>query len=148
MGEGRNADREIVMARLHIVQKHGKFAMNVPHKLLIDGQFVGIMKDKQVSIEMPMGEYAITIQSMIPFISATQHVTMSPRSETTLEFSDREKWWDVLFVVDVVLWIVKRFLHLAAPWTWIYEIFTNGYFVLWLLYEWRIRNHYFKFQVR
>ena len=55
---------------------------------------------------------------------------------------------DVLFVVDVVLWIVKRFLHLAAPWTWIYEVFTNGYYLLWLLYEWRIRNHYFKFQVR
>lgn len=122
--------------------------MNVPHKLLIDGRFVGIMKDKRVSIEMPMGEYEITIQSMIPFISASQRVTMSLRGETTLEFADREKWWDMLFVLDVVLWIVKRFLHLAAPWTWIYEVFTNGYFLLWLLYEWRIRNHYFKFQVR
>ena len=136
------------MARLTIEQKRGKFAMNVPHKLLIDGRFVGIMKDKRVSIEMPMGEYDITIQSMIPFISASQRVTMSLRGETTLEFSDREKWWDMLFVLDVVLWIVKRFLHLAAPWTWIYEVFTNGYFLLWLLYEWRIRNHYFKFQVR
>lgn len=122
--------------------------MNVPHKLLIDGRFVGIMKDRRVSIEMPMGEYEITIQSMIPFISASQRVAMPLRGETTLEFADREKWWDVLFVVDVVLWIVKRFLHLAAPWTWIYEVFTNGYFLLWLLYEWRIRNHYFKFQVR
>ena len=122
--------------------------MNVPHKLLIDGRFVGIMKDKRVSIEMPMGEYEITIQSMIPFISASQRVTMSLRGETTLVFSDREKWWDRLFVLDVVLWIVKRFLHLAAPWTWIYEVFTNGYFLLWILYEWRIRNHYFKFQVR
>ena len=122
--------------------------MNVPHKLLIDGRFVGIMKDRRVSIEMPMGEYEITIQSMIPFISASQRVAMPLRGETTLEFADREKWWDVLFVVDVVLWIVKRFLHLAAPWTWIYEVFTNGYFLLWLLYEWKIRNHYFKFQVR
>ena len=135
------------MARLTIVQKRGKFSLNVPHKLLIDGRFVGIMKAKKVSVEMPMGEYVITIQSMIPFISASQRVTLSPRSETTLEFSDREKWWDALFVVDIVLWTIKRFLHLAAPWTWFYEVFTNGYFLLWLLYEWRIRKHYFKFQI-
>ena len=70
------------MARLTIEQKRGKFAMNVPHKLLIDGRFVGIMKDKRVSIEMPMGEYEITIQSMIPFISASQRVTMSLHGET------------------------------------------------------------------
>ena len=138
---------EIAMAILHIVQRRGKFSVNVPHKLLIDGQYIGIMKDKKVSIEMPMGEYLITIQSMIPFISASQRVSLTPRSETTLTFADRERWWDMLFVLDVVLWSVKRFLHLAAPWTWIYEIFTNGYFVLWLLYEWRIRKRYFKFEI-
>jgi len=39
------------------------------------------------------------------------------RGEVRLEFSDREQVWDALFVVDVVLWVVKRFLHLASPWT-------------------------------
>lgn len=57
------------------------------------------------------------------------------RGKVRLEFSDREQVWDALFVVDVVLWVVKRFLHLASPWTWLYEVFTNGYFVLWLIYE-------------
>ena len=89
------------MARLTIEQKHGKFAMNVPHKLLIDGRMMGIMKDRRVSLEMPMGEYEITIQSMIPFISASQRVALPLRGEVTLVFSDREKWWDVLFVVDI-----------------------------------------------
>ena len=70
------------------------------------------------------------------------------RGKVRLEFSDREQVWDALFVVDVVLWVVKRFLHLASPWTWLYEVFTNGYFVLWLIYEWRIRNHYFKFELQ
>jgi len=65
------------------------------------------------------------------------------RGKVRLEFSDREQVWDALFVVDVVLWVVKRFLHLASPCTWLYEVFTNGYCVLWLIYEWRIRNHYF-----
>ena len=147
MGKGGNARREIIMALLHIVQRRSKFSLNIPHKLLIDGHFVGVMKGGKVSVEIPMGEYDITIQSMIPFISGTRRVSVLPRSETTLEFSDREKWWDVLFVVDIVLWILKRFLHLASPWTWIYEVFTNGYFILWLLYEWRIRKQYFKFQI-
>ena len=31
---------------------------------------------------------------------------------------------------------------LIAPWTRIYEIFTNGYFILWLFYEWKIRKNY------
>ena len=135
------------MSRLNLVQKRGKFSMRIPHKVLIDGHLLGIMKDKQVSIEMPSGEYDVTIQSMFPFISATQHVDLQMGKETTLAFCDREQLWDALFVVDIVLWTVKRFLHLASPWTWIYEIFTNGYFVLWLIYEWRIRDHYFKFEI-
>ena len=134
------------MSRLNLVQKRGKFSMRIPHKVLIDGHLLGIMKDKQVSIEMPSGGYDVTIHSMFPFISATQHVDLQMGKETTLAFCDREQLWDALFV-DIVLWTVKRFLHLASPWTWIYEIFTNGYFVLWLIYEWRIRDHYFKFEI-
>ncbi len=135
------------MSQLVIIQKRGKFSVTIPHKILVDGQFIGIMKDKQVSIEMPMGRYAITVQSMIPFISATQIVEIQPYSSVTLEFSDREQLWDALFVLDIILWLIKRFLHLAAPWTWLYEIFTNGYFLLWLIYEWTIRKKYFKFKI-
>lgn len=122
--------------------------MRIPHKILINGQLIGIMKDPRVAVEMPAGEYDITGQSMIPYFSGTQHVEVQARQETTLSFGDREQIWDALFVVDIVLWVVKRFLHLASPWTWIYEIFTNGYFVLWLIYEWRIRNRYFRFEIR
>ena len=136
------------MAQLVIKQKHGKFAMTIPHKVLINGQLLGIMKDNQVAVELPFGEYDVTIQSMIPYFSATHHLYVSPMHPVTLVFSDREKWWDMLFVVDIVAWLVKRFLHLAAPWTWIYEIFTNGYFVLWLIYEWHIRKAYFRFEVQ
>jgi len=136
------------MARLNIIQKRGKFAMKIPHKILINGQMIGIMKDARVAIEMPVGAYDITVQSMIPYFYATQRVEVQARQETTLAFSDREQIWDVLFVVDIVLWVVKRFLHLANPWTWIYEVFTNGYFVLWLLYEWCIRKNYFRFEVK
>ena len=105
------------------------------------------MKEKAVSVEMPAGNYRLTIQSMFPILYASEIVDVVDGRETILEFSDRERWWDILFVLDIVLWTLKRFLHLASPWTWIYGIFTNGYFVLWLVYEWRIREHYFKFNI-
>lgn len=136
------------MARLTIIQKRGKFSMTIPHKILIDGQFIGIMNGKQVVLEMPMGQYDITVQSMVPFISGTQSVELALGGDVSLVFSDREQVWDALFVVDIVLWTVKRFLNLAAPWTWIYEIFTNGYFLLWLIYEWKIKNNYFRFELK
>lgn len=136
------------MAHLTIIQNRGKFSMTIPHKILVDGHFIGIMKDKQVTIEMPMGQYDITIQSMVPLISGSHHVDIPFGANVSLVFSDREQIWDALFVLDIILWTIKRFLHLAAPWTWLYEIFTNGYFLLWLIYEWCIRKQYFKFEIK
>lgn len=133
---------------MSIIQKRGKMSIAIPHKLFIDGRFVGIMKDSRVTLEIPMGQYCITIQSMIPYFSASHTVDVLPHSNLVLTFSDREKWWDALFMLDIILWIAKRFLYLAAPWTWVYEIFTNGYFILWIAYEWRIRDRYFKFDTQ
>lgn len=135
------------MARLNIVQKSGKFSLQIPHKILINGRPIGLLKEKAVAVEMPAGNYRLTVQSLFPFLYTSEIIDVVDGRETTLEFSDRERWWDILFVLDIVLWTLKRFLHLASPWTWIYEIFTNGYFVLWLVYEWRIREHYFKFNI-
>lgn len=135
------------MARLNIVQKSGKFSLQIPHKILINGRSIGLLKGKAVAVEMPAGNYRLTVQSLFPFLYTSEIIDVVDGRETTLEFSDRERWWDILFALDIVLWTLKRFLHLASPWTWIYEIFTNGYFVLWLVYEWRIREHYFKFNI-
>lgn len=119
----------------------------VPHKILIGGRLAGIMQTPRVVVELPPGTYTFTIQSMFPYFSSTVVVDLCEESETCLEFSDREMVWDILFVIDVILWLIKGLLHLTAPWTWIYEIFTNGYFVLWLIYEWRIRKNYFRVKV-
>ena len=133
------------MALLTLIQSRGKFSMRLPHNILINGQLLGMMRDPQVTIRIPAGQYDVTVQSMIPFISATHRVTLTEAQPVTLSFRDREQVWDTLFVIDFALWILKRFLHLSNPWSWMYEVFTNGYFLLWLLYEWRIRKQYFKF---
>lgn len=135
------------MARLVITSKMSQLMKRVPHKILIGGRLVGIMQTPQVVVDLPSGTYTFTIQSMFPYFSSTVEVNLSDEKETYMEFSDRERVWDILFVIDIVLWLVKGLLHLTAPWTWIYEIFTNGYFVLWLIYEWRIRKNYFRVKV-
>lgn len=132
---------------LIISSKMGKMLARMPHKVLIRGQLVGILQQPSVAIELPPGVYLVTIQSMVPLLSASATVQLNYGDTKHLDFKDREGWWDILFCIDLLLWAVKWFLHLAAPWTWIYEIFTNGFFLLWLLYEWRIRNNYFKIKV-
>ena len=134
-------------SKLVIRCKMGKMMSRLPRKIWVSGQCIGVMQQPEVSILMPPGVYQITIQSIIPYFSASETIQLLPDKTKSLEFRDRERGWDILFGIDIVLWIVKRFLHLAAPWTWIYEIFTNGYFILWLLYEWKIRKKYYALKV-
>jgi len=117
--------------------------MQIPHKIIINGQLLGIMQTRELQIQMPPGHYVLTIQSMIPFISASQNVTVQEGVVNYAEFHDREKWWDYLFIIDIVLWLADFFFTLPHPWGLIYKIFTNGYFVVWLLYEFIIRKKYF-----
>ena len=95
---------------------------------------------------MPAGTFKITIQSMFPFIYASILVHLQDGLEHYMVYKDREKWWDILFVVDIILWCADFFFTLPNPYNIIYQIFTNGYLVLWLLYEWLIRKKYFKIE--
>lgn len=132
------------MARLKIRQKHSKFSLTIPHKVWINNQLIGIMKDPEVSVEIPEGRYLVTIQSIFPFIYTSAPMLVQEGVVNVFSFHDREKWWDVLFVIDLVLWFADIFFTLPAPWDLVYKIFTNGYFVLWLVYEWIIRKKYFR----
>ena len=87
------------------------------------------------------------IQSMIPFIYAEKEIGVK-RGANTVTFSDREKFWDILFTIDLVLVIVKLFITLPDNLDLIYKIVTNGYFAIWLIYEWVIRKRYFRIEER
>ena len=132
------------MAHLKIIAKHSKFSINIPHKILINNVFIGIMNTKEINIEIPPNSYDIKVQSMVPLISAHRQIVVQEGVDNILTFEDREKWWDILFVIDIVLWCADFFFTLPAPWDLAYDIFTNGYFVLWLIYEWIIRKKYFQ----
>ena len=118
--------------------------MTLPHKIYFNGQLLGIMQRKEIQVkEIPEGKYRLKIQSMIPLLYAEKEIQIK-RGENAVTFSDREKFWDILFTIDLVLVIVKWFITLPDQINLIYNIVTNGYFAVWLIYEWVIRKRYFR----
>ena len=65
-----------------------------------------------------------------------------------LNYSDRERWWNILFNIDVLLWLIKRFSTFGEPWDTVYEVLSNGFFVIWMLRIWLIRKNYFQFTIK
>ena len=133
------------MATLIIKDRHsGKLAL--PHYLLINDNVVGVMKG-EARVTVPAATFKVTVRSSIKFIESSAVVSTSEPVDTYVEFGDREKVWDIIFWADMVLWLVKRLLHLPEPWGIIYEILSNGFFAVWLLRVWIIRKKYFKVEV-
>lgn len=122
--------------------------LTLPHKIYFNGQLLGIMQRKEIQLKgIPEGKYSLKIQSMIPFIYAEKEIGVK-RGANTVTFSDREKFWDILFTIDLVLVIVKLFITLPDNLDLIYKIVTNVYFAIWLIYEWVIRKRYFRIEER
>lgn len=134
------------MPVLKIVYEKSKLMPNIPHKVYVNNVPVGMMSGDEVSVQFPSdGMYHVRIQSLIPFISGSAVCNVESNVRNVLRFKDREKIWDMLFGVDIVLWILSLILTFPHPWNIVYEVFTNGYFVFWIVYEYAIRKKYFKF---
>lgn len=65
-----------------------------------------------IHINMPQGLYEITIQSQFPFIKTSAIVKVEEEVDNVMEFEDKEKYWDILFSFDMLLWIVSLFITL------------------------------------
>ena len=131
---------------LEIEDRSSMMGMSFPHKILINGQQLCIMKKKAKICGMPCGKYKLTIQSMFPFISAEAEIDIK-QGENKITFTDKETLWDILFTIDLILMVVHWFVHLPDNIDLIYKIVTNGYFVIWLVYEFIIRKRYFRIRM-
>ena len=105
------------MPTLTIIQKKRKFTPMLPHKILIGGQFIGLMRTPSVRIDIPQGLYEVTIQSIFPFIKTAAIVKIEDGVDNVLEFEDKEKYWDMVFSLDMVLWIASLFIELQKPYS-------------------------------
>ena len=86
------------MARLTIIQKKRKFTPMLPHKILIGGQLLGLMRTPSVTINIPQGIYEVTVQSVFPFIKTSAIVKVDEGVDNVMEFEDKEKYWDIVVI--------------------------------------------------
>lgn len=132
------------MARLEIEHHQSKWMPKIPHKILINGQLIGIMQTDNVNIEMPEGHYHIMVQSMLKWFYSSINITVERGVRNVLHFGDREKIWDSLFWIAMIMEFVHMFITLPLGWNIAYHVVDDGMFLVWIIYEVSIRKRYFK----
>ncbi len=134
------------MSYLYVKPKK-KYLVELPHYVLVNDQVLGLVKGQVVRIHLPAGSYKVTVRSVYKFIEGSAMVEVGDDETVTCMVSDHEKWWNILFNVDLILWAAKRFVNIGEPWDTVYEVASNGFFAIWLLRLWIIRKRYFKIAI-
>jgi len=123
----------------------------LPHAVFINGYYAGMVKDGDLRIEIPAGSYSLKVQfgGLIPLgksgktldlsVSSTAQVEMPQIGDVLCEFHDRERLWNILFDIDLILWIVSWFVTLPP----LYKILSDVFFAIWLVRLVVIRKRYY-----
>ena len=125
--------------------------MRIPLWVLIGGRPVGLMRSKEVKIELPKGVYSLGVRFCVPLgkwqqgVQAEHKVVVDEGEHVVVEFTSRERLWNLLFDIDLLLWLLNFFITLPSPWSTVYDVVSNGFFLLWAIHVWTIRNRFFTF---
>ena len=126
------------------------FKLSIPYWVFINEHPIGIMQGKEVSIELPPSQFDLSIKILFRLfkwqfsIGGKRKACLSEGEHLHLRITDKERWWNILFDIDLVLWLAKMFFELPHPWNIVYEVVSNGFFALWLARICFIRNRYFQ----
>lgn len=124
----------------------------LPHVVFIDGLFYSTMHVDTMKLDIPAGCYNLRVQfgGRLPLgksgrsidlsLSSTCPVEVRRNSDTTLVFHDRERIWNILFDIDLAVWIVSLFVAMPV----FYKIFSDAFFLVWLLRLVLIRKRYYR----
>lgn len=123
----------------------------LPYFIDIDGRPVCLLRGGgEVHIKVLPGRYRLRVKTGFAFkgheamISGERGVEVKRGSISLVEFTDHERVWNLLFDVDLLLWIAEFFFTLPAPWHTVYEVVSNGFFAIWLVRLFIIRKRYFR----
>ncbi len=123
----------------------------LPHLLFIDDLYAGTMQGDEVHLEVPSGSYRLRVQfggrialgksrrSIDLSVSSTCQVDIVRGQDTTVTFHDRERLWNILFDIDLVLWLVSLFVSMPP----LYKVLSDAFFVVWLVRLVLIRKRYY-----
>ena len=139
------------IATLTIRHRRRFYEPKMPHLLFVDGLYAGTMRGDEYSIRMPSGRYRLRVQfgGVVPLGKSGRTVDLSVSSEKEgievtgdklVEFHDREWLWNLLFDVDLVVWVVSLFV----PLTRVYKIISDAFFLVWIVRLVIIRKRYYR----
>lgn len=129
--------------------------MKKPYQVIVNGQLVGTMTTPQARLRLRAGYYTITIRAggYLPIgkkgktldltLSSTAPVHVSESGYTCLDFKNKERWWNTLFNIDLILWLASLFLSIPHPWNIVYHVVSDGFFLLWIIRLFVVRRRYF-----
>ena len=141
-----------------LVIRHSRhwYEPRFPHLLFINGFYAGTLRNDVTQFDIPDGSYCFRIQfgGKLPIgktgknldlsVSSTQQINIRHGQNTIVTFHDRERLWNILFDIDLVVWITSFFITLPT----IYKIISDAFFVLWLLRLLLIRKQYYRIGIR
>lgn len=142
----KNASR--LMLPLRVFVRIPETVSTVPTELHED-HLVGLMRGRETAVALPAGRFIVSVKLMFKLakwtfsIGGEREIETSVESNTTLVISDRERIWNALFNIDLVVWAASFFFTLPSPWNAVYHILSDGFFALWILRIIIIRKRYF-----
>lgn len=138
------------MATLTLRHQRRFYEPRLPHLIFIDDLYAGTMQD-ETQIQMPAGHYKMRVQfgGKVPLGKSGKSIDLSVSStcdnvevkqHTTFLFHDRERLWNLLFDIDLIVWLVSLFIPLIR----LYRILSDSFFVIWLVRLLIIRKRYYR----
>lgn len=124
----------------------------LPHVVFLDGLFAGMLKDDILELDAPPGKYDLRVQfgGRIPIgkngksidvsLSSTKQIEVPRKGDVECMFHDRERIWNVLFDIDLILWVVSLFVAMPP----LYSLLSDTFFAVWLVRLVLIRKRYYK----
>lgn len=140
------------MARLTL-HRRLHWGIGLPYLVCIDAQPVGLMRREAVEVLLPAGSYEVAVKIVLRLwrwqgcLEGTTRVAVDEAHDAHIMIADKERWWNLLFDIDLVVWLAANFFTLPQPWEWLYHLLSEGFFALWLLRIIIIRKRYFKLHI-
>ncbi len=120
--------------------------------VFLDGLYAGMLKDDRLQLNAPRGKYELKVQfgGRVPLGKSGRSIDMSVSSTKSIEvpstgdveyvFHDRERLWNLLFDIDLIVWVVSWFVTMPP----LYKILSDAFFAVWLVRLILIRKKYYK----
>ena len=125
----------------------------LPHAVFLDGLYAGMLgKADRLQLNAPHGSYELRVQfgGRIPIgksgktidatLSSTKKIEVPALGDVECVFHDRERLWNILFDIDLIVWLVSLFVTMPP----LYKIISDALFAVWLLRLVLIRKRYYK----